>query len=200
MIRLSERVSYIKATEEPLSADVGLVFGDRCLWLYDVGNNPLITAELSGIDLPKAAVLSHFHPDHTGALADISAKRVYLSAYTKKYIGFGETVAADVYISDGAELHIFLLPSSHSKGALGLETGDFAFLGDGTYAMQKGGRAVYNATLLKDTLDCLKRLSAKTFLLSHDPQYARPRGEVIAELEEIYSRRRKEEAYIEVRE
>lgn len=84
MIRLSERVSYIKATEEPLSADVGLVFGDSCLWLYDVGNNPLITAELRGIDLPKAAVLSHFHPDHTGALADAGAKRVYLSAYTKK--------------------------------------------------------------------------------------------------------------------
>ncbi len=200
MIRLSERVYYIKAVEEPLSADVGVVFGDRAAWLYDVGNSPAVSAELKGIGLPKIAVLSHFHPDHTGGLGDIAAEKVYLSAYTRKYIGFGDTVVEDVYINDGIELRIFPLPSSHSKGALGLETQGFAFLGDGIYSMQKGGRNVYNATLLKDTLDCLKRLGAKTFLLSHDPQYACPRDEVIAWLEEICSRRRKEEAYIEIKE
>ena len=197
MIKLSERISYIKATESPLSADVGLIFGDRSLWLYDVGNNTEVTREILSIDMPKNAVLSHFHPDHTGGLLSVGAERVYLSVYTKKYIGLGETVIGDVYVSDGVKLHIFPLPSSHSKGALGLEAEGFAFLGDGTYTEKKGGRYVYNATLLKDMITRLKSLEATTFLLSHDPRYALPREEVILNLEKIYSRRKKEEAYID---
>ena len=200
MLSLGERVSYIKATESPLSADVGMFFGDRSLWIYDVGNNPDVSAELESIDSPKTVILSHFHPDHTGGLAKIRAERIYLSAYTRKYIGFGETVTDDIYVRDGGELHIFPLPSSHSKGALGLEVGEYAFLGDGIYTVQKGGRYFYNATLLRDMILCLKRLDAKTFLLSHDERYSLPGSEVIAGLEEIYSRRKKEEAYIDVTE
>ena len=78
-----------------------------------------------------------------------------------------------------------------------MEAEGFAFLGDGTYTEKKGGRYVYNATLLKDMITCLKSLEATTFLLSHDPRYALPREEVILNLEKIYSRRKKEEAYID---
>ena len=38
-IYIAEYLSYWKATEAPLSADVGVIEGASGLWLYDVGNS-----------------------------------------------------------------------------------------------------------------------------------------------------------------
>ena len=193
---IADRISYIRATESPLSADVGLIFGDRYLWLYDVGNLAETTAALNDIGRPKIAVLSHFHPDHIGGLSELKCENVYLGGKTLKYVGFGEVVSSDIFVDDGVQLHIFPLPSSHAQGSLGLEVGDYAFLGDGTYATVKSGRTVYNVGLLQAQIARLKSLSAKYFLLSHDERFVIPREDVISALEEIYSCRRKDEPYI----
>lgn len=196
--KIAENIAFIKSTEDPLSADVGLIFGERYLWLYDVGNNPYTTRCLNDIDSPKNAVLSHFHPDHIGALSRLSIENVYLGAKTLKYIGYGAVVRGDVHIDDGVKLHLFELPSSHAQGSIGLEVGDYAFLGDGIYSNVKSGREVYNAGLLQAQIAKLKSLSAKYFLLSHDERYIVPRGKIISELERIYSRGQKNDAYIAV--
>ena len=193
---LCERISYIKSSENPLSADVGMVEGERFLWLFDVGNNPDVTAFLNGINRPKNAVLSHFHADHIGGLKNLDCNTVYLGARTLKYTGLGEVVHGDLYIDDGIKLHIFELPSSHASGSIGLEVGDYAFLGDGTYATVKNDAVVYNSGLLQAEIAKLNSLSARYFLLSHNDRYAVPRDEVIADLERIYARRKKNEAYI----
>lgn len=193
---IAERISYIRATESPLSADVGLIFGDRYLWLYDVGSFAETTSALNAIVSPKIAVLSHFHPDHIGGLSELNCDKVYLGGKTLKYVGFGEVVSGDIFVDDGVLLHIFPLPSSHAQGSLGLEVGDYAFLGDGIYATVKSGRTVYNAGLLQAQIAKLKSLSARYFLLSHNERYIIPREEVISALEEIYSHRRKDEPYI----
>lgn len=196
IVKIDEKISYIKATEAPLSADVGLIFGSEYLWLYDVGNDPETTDTLNAFDRPKNAVLSHFHADHTGAIGRLDIKTVYLGAKTQKYVGCGEVVRGDIYIDDGVKLHIFELPSSHAQGSLGLEVGDYAFLGDGIYSTVKSGREVYNAGLLQAQIAKLKSLSAKYFLLSHEQPFIRRRESVIRLLEMIYSRRQKNEAYI----
>lgn len=154
-------------------------------------------AFLKDFGKPIHCVLSHFHPDHISALGGIEPDKIYLSRNTLKYTGRGEVVDKDVLFSDGVDIKIFPLPSSHSKGALGLQAGDYAFLGDGTYSTVKGGRTVYNQGLLHDEIKVLKGLSAKYFLLSHDPKFVYGREEVISQLEEIYAMRTKE-PFIEI--
>lgn len=196
IIRINEHISYIKASTDPLSADVGMVFGDEFLWLFDIGADEAVIAPLNAAEKPKKAILSHFHPDHIGNLGRIALDEIYLGANTFGYTKRGNIVADDIFINDGVEMHIFPLPSSHAKGSLGMESGEYAFLGDATYATMKQGKVCYNASVLKEEIDVLKNLSARYFLLSHDEKFIRPREEVISELEEIYSKRDPKEAFI----
>lgn len=196
IIKISERLSYIKACEEPLSADVGIVLGDRYLWVFDVGAVKANAEYIRSFKKPVICVLSHFHQDHIGAIESVDAEKIYLGANTKKYVGRGEAVTDDLYFDDGVKIHIFPLPSSHAKGSIGLEADGYAFLGDGTYSCSKNGKIFYNATLLKDEIDRLRSLEAKYFLLSHDEKFVFSRGEVISELDKIYSLRQKDSPYI----
>lgn len=196
VIGITDNISYIKASEKPLSADVGIIEGDEYLWIFDVGASETVLDFLNRIEKPKKAVLSHFHPDHTANTDKVAIDEIYLGANTFNYIKRGTVVEKDVFIEDGAAIHIFSLPSSHAKGSLGLEIGDYAFLGDATYATMKQGKVCYNASVLKEEISVLKSLSAKYFLLSHDEKFIKSREEVIAELEEIYSKRNPKESYI----
>lgn len=196
IIRICDRISYIKASEEPLSADVGIIEGDECVWLFDLGCSDDAVNEINSIEKPKNAVISHFHPDHMGNLGRVNIAEVFLGTNTFKYAKCGTVVDKDIFIDDGMKIHIFPLPSSHAKGSLGMETGEYAFLGDGTYATMKQRRICYNASVLKEEIAVLKKLSAKFFLVSHDEKFIRGREEVIAELEEIYSKRDPKESFI----
>lgn len=198
IIRIADRVSYIKASDEPLSADVGMIDGDRFLWLYDVGNLPEVTAYLNSIPKPKCVVLSHFHTDHTGGLAGLKYEKLYVGQKTQKFLNAGEIATDDIYIDDGIKLHIFSLPSSHAQGSLGLEACGYAFLGDGCYSGTKSGREVYNQGLLQAETEVLKSLEAHSFLLSHKTPFVRRRTSVVRWLEKIYSKRLKNEPYIEI--
>ena len=198
--KLTNRISYIKATENPLSADVGIIEGEEFLWLYDVGNRPEVTQYLNSLAKPKCVIISHFHADHIGGLSGLEYNRLYQGATTKKYTHAGETVSGEIIIEDGITLRIFELPSSHAQGSVGLEVGNHAFLGDGIYSTVKQGRVVYNQGILQAEIKVLKSLRAENFVLSHDERYAVPRGEVIRELEEIYSRRTKNDPYITLEE
>ncbi|MBQ4642721.1 MAG: hypothetical protein IJB66_00705 [Oscillospiraceae bacterium] len=196
ILKIADKISYIKATGNPLSADVGMIEGDEYLWIFDVGADESVPMSLNVIKKPKKAVVSHFHPDHMANLEHVMLEEVFLGANTFKYAKRGTVVADDIFIDDGVKIHIFPLPSSHAKGSVGLETGDYAFLGDATYATMKQGRVCYNASVLKEEITVLKNLSAKFFLISHDEKFIRPKEEIIAELEEIYSKRDPKESFI----
>ena len=196
MIKINDRISYIKATGKPLSADVGIVEGDEFIWIFDVGADESVPISLNKIQKPKNAVISHFHPDHMVNLEHVYLNEVYLGANTFKYAKRGKVVDEDVFINDGAEIHLFSLPSSHAKGSVGMETGDYAFLGDAIYSTMKKGKVCYNASVLKEEITVLKNLSAKFFLISHDERFVRPKEEIISELSEIYSKRDPKESYI----
>ena len=196
IIKITDRISYIKATEKPLSADVGIVEGDESVWIFDVGADESVPISLNKIPKPKNAVISHFHPDHMSNLEHVDLNGVYLGANTFKYAKQGTVVDKDVFIDDGITIHIFPLPSSHAKGSLGMETGDYAFLGDATYSTTKQGKTCYNASVLKEEIAVLEKLSAKFFLISHDEKFIRPKEEIISELLEIYSKRDPKESFI----
>ena len=196
IIKITDRISYIKATEKPLSADVGIIEGDEFCWIFDVGADESVPISLNKIQKPKNAVISHFHPDHMSNLEHVDLNEVYLGANTFKYAKRGTVVDKDVFIDDGIEIHIFSLPSSHAKGSLGMEIGDYAFLGDATCSTTKQGKTCYNVSVLKEEIAVLEKLSAKFFLISHDEKFIRPKEEIISELLEIYSKRDPKESYI----
>ena len=182
--KISDTISYIPATEAPLSADIGIIRDGTETWLYDVGNDPQAIAGLNG---EYHVVLSHFHADRTGNLGLLRVRDVYVSSETQRHVGTGTVVNGDLYF--GA-LHLFPLPSSHCKGCLGLEVGgQYAFVGDALYCKSKDGAYLFSVQLVRDLLGVLKKLSAPYLLVSHHPGMVRSRAEVIAELEALYAMR-----------
>lgn len=192
--RIADQIFYLPATEKPLSADVGIVCCGEERWIFDVGASEEAAAAVNGLPGHKKVVLSHFHPDHTGNIASVKYDALYAGAYTCKKLGTGEAVCEHRYFENG--IHLFPLPSSHAKGCVGLEYGGYAFLGDGTYSAAKGGRAVYNAGLLRELIVTLEALSAEWVLQSHSEPFLCPKAEVVAELREIYARRDVKEPFV----
>ena len=184
-IVITDKISYIECSEDPLSADIGIIRDGNEVWLYDVGNDRRSMEGLSG---QYHVVLSHFHQDHVGSLDQIGIKKLYVSRETQKHVSiYGEIVEEDMYVGN---LHIFPLRSSHAKGSLGLEVdGTYAFVGDALYCKVKDGKYCYNAQLLREEIDKLKELKATCLLVSHHLGLIRKKDEVIAELEEIYAKR-----------
>ncbi len=196
IVKINDRLSYIKASEQPLSADVGIFKGKSFIWIFDLGANESVLNTINSLDGKKNAVISHFHPDHMKNLEHAVLNEVFLGANTFKYAKLGTVVTDDVFIDDGEKIHIFLIPSSHAKGSVGMEIGEYAFLGDTTYPTVKGGKACYNVSVLKEEISVLKNLEAKYFLLSHNKNFIRKKEDVIKYLEEIYSNRNPKESYI----
>ncbi len=193
-IRISDTISYIEASDDPLSADIGIIRRDNGIWLYDVGNGE---KNIVGLNGNYHIVLSHFHTDHTGNIDRIQARALYVSKETHGHIRRGTIVRGDVCM-DG--LRVFQLPSSHARGCLGLEVDEeYAFVGDGLYCKVRDGCFVYNATLLKDEILVLEKLKASRLLVSHFKGLIRERDEVTEELKEIYGKREKDNPEIRIR-
>ena len=193
-IRINDKISYIEASDNPLSADIGIIEDNGSTWLYDVGNGEKSICGLDGI---YHVVLSHFHPDHTGNISRVRTESIYVSRETYAHVQCGTVVNDDLYIGN---LHIFPLPSSHTKGSLGLEVdGEYAFIGDALYSKVKDGYYIYNAQLLKNEIQVLSALRAPNLLVSHFKGLIREKVAVIDELRTIYGMREKNTSEIMVR-
>ncbi len=198
-ILIDGRLSYWKATLEPLSADIGVLEGDRYMWFFDVGNGSEAADCIRSLPGPKRVILSHFHQDHIGNWREAAFETLYQGAYTFRYTGVGEVIRGCRTLEDGVPIRLFEIPSSHAKGCIGLEVdGKYAFLGDATYCTAKNtqGRLAYNANLLADEINVLRSLKAPYFLLSHSDAFVRRKEDVLSELEEIFARRDPQSAYI----
>lgn len=193
-IVINEKISYIECSDDPLSADIGIIRNGDAVWLYDVGSDERAISELTG---NYNVVLSHFHQDHTGNIGKLNIKEAFVSHETKRHVQMGTVADRDIYIDN---LHIFPLPSSHCKGCLGLEVDEtYAFVGDALYSKFRDGYYIFNAQLVKEEIAVLKKLKAPYLLVSHFKGMVRRRNEVIAELEELYHYRDKNSSEIKVK-
>lgn len=105
----------------------------------------------------------------------------------------------EITITDGITLKILPIPSSHAKGSLGmLVDNEYLFLGDAAYSGTRHGRHIYNVQLLKELIQLLHTLSVKYICLSHNEPFVKSSEEIIAWLEEIYTKREKNNPYIEI--
>ena len=219
VVKLTDRIHYLQMSNDPLSADVIAVRGDRSWWIFDVGacdeavqfiNELPRILEGDAANLAKNVVISHFHRDHllnvqrmySGEISlDINA--LYVGAYTSKTFGEVEGVAKNVVMEplafdDGVQIQILPMPNSHAKGSLALIVDDYVFLGDATYPMVgHGSPDVYNVQILGEQIKLLKTLKPTRFCLSHKRGLVRDKTSVLMFLESVYARRRKNENYIE---
>lgn len=199
-IKINENICCIEASFDPLSADIGIIRESGAVWLFDVGNGSFSLEELkkklSGNEKVNVA-LSHFHADHTGNIAEVSADEIYASKETIRHIGRGNIITEDTYFG---QLHVFPLPSSHCKGSIGLEIGEYVFVGDALYCRAKDDVCIYNAQLLKEEIRLLKTLRADKVIQSHFKGLIRRKDDVIAELEEIYRLRKANDPEIRFKE
>ena len=232
-IKITDTISYIKASEEPLSADVGMMEGEEYLYLFDVGNGEEVAEYINAIPKKKRVILSHFHPDHMGNIGRIPFETVFFGVNTEKYFQnyianyvqerfqelpgalvkvFGdtendrktgfvkyETVLAPVQIEDGVGISIYPVPNSHAKGSLLLQVdGEYIFIGDSLYSKVQDNKYVYNAQLLKEEMELLKKLPGEHIFSSHEKNPLKEKKGVVRFLEQIYERRQKNDAYIHI--
>ena len=84
-MKINDKIFYIKASEEPLSADVIFVEGQEYLYVFDVGNNEEVAEYINAIPKKKRVILSHFHPDHMGNIGRVKFDTVFFGVTTEKY-------------------------------------------------------------------------------------------------------------------
>jgi len=226
--KLSDRISYSKASEEPLSSDVIIIEGDRYTYFFDVGNNEEVAEYLNTLPKKKKIVISHFHQDHMGNVGRVSFEGIYMGAETEKHLqkyipDYAKERMSElrmamenlmtgekgepkyqipwerILIQDGVTLEIHPIPNSHAKGSLVLMIDEmYLFLGDSLYPKVQEDHYVYNAQLLKEEIELLKRLPAEMVFSSHEARPLKRKDGVVRFLEQIYAKREKGEPYIRV--
>lgn len=212
--QVNDVISYVPASMNPLSSDIGIVRGTERTYLYDVGSSLPALKYINSLPDNKAIIISHFHGDHTWWLSDhthgehgvasddnisTNYNRPRFSALYVSNESYKHTVPKDkptdpvelvkekVVIDDGVHLEIIPIPCTHCKGSLILTVdGEYAFLGDSTYANRVNGVTYYNAQLLKSEIEVLEALPQEKFLLSHDNKFVRPKKAVLRQLKSIY--------------
>ncbi|MCR4940431.1 MAG: MBL fold metallo-hydrolase [Treponemataceae bacterium] len=186
MINLTDAISYLPASTEPFSCDIGFIKGPDCTWVFDVGVGENAAKAINSLQGPKKILLSHFHPDHIGNLPFVTYDELYVSSNTKKYTKCGSIIEK---ATDFDGIRILPMPSSHAKGCLVLVAGDYAFLGDGAFCMYKGSDHLYNVQLLASMIAFLESLDCRYFCLSHEQNFVQHKATVLAIYREIYERR-----------
>ena len=196
---ITDRISFLPSSEDPLSADVYVIRGDHRSYIVDVGSCDAAYDLISSIE-KRIIIITHFHDDHMKNLMrlDITDEELYLTAQDRKVLGTyapskqGTIVESIIEIRDGVKIVIAPIPSSHAKGSLGVIVDDeYLLLGDGFYCSAKG----YNVSLLSEEIKALKALSFTKVIMSHD-ETVYSRDDVMAQLEGFYAKRTKDSPFI----
>lgn len=198
-VSITDNISYIPASEGPLSCDVVFIKTNQATWIFDTGVTSEAAKEIKEVQGKKNIVISHFHPDHILNLARVSCDNLYVSKNTKKYTLKGTVVTGSETFLEEPEIKVMELPSCHAKGCLMLICGEYAFLGDGTYVKPlQHKKFVYNAQILLETIKTLEKLDVKYLCMSHDSNFVQRKEVVLKLYKGIYSRREADNPIIDV--
>lgn len=185
-IYINDKISFFEASDNPLSADIGIVCGNSFIWLFDSGCGNSSLEAINSLSGNKNLIISHFHPDHMANALNVNTSSLYVGANTYKYLKCGSIVEKDLFFDDGVKIHIFPFASTHAKGSLAMEVNEeYVFLGDAIYPGTKNGKRAYNAGFLREQIKSLKEIKAHSVLLSHRMNTCKPKDELINELETI---------------
>ena len=192
---LTPYLSLLPSSDIPLSADVYFIRGARYTYIVDVGRNDDAFEAIKNTP-DKKVIITHFHEDHTENLRRlmIPEEDLYVGGYTRKGVGYGTEITSQTVIDDGIKLVITPIPNSHAKGSLCVAVNDeYLIMGDAFYSNVKG----YNVSQLGEEIKLLKNLEYKYVLMSHKEKL-HEKNEVIKILEDIFSKREKDNPFIQV--
>ena len=193
MNRMDERITFLEASENPLSADVYFIEGDEYTYIIDSGSNDAAFENISSIN-KKKMIITHFHQDHCANMnrIEIPDENLYVGKHTQKTIGKGTIVKSEIIINDGIKIRILPIENSHARDSLCITVNDeYLFLGDSFYSNVKG----YNVSLLHGEIALLERTAFDKAVLSHDNTIY-DRDYILGNLKEIFALRQKNEPFI----
>lgn len=163
MNTLATYLQQVPSSNDPLSADVYLIHGERCEYLFDVGNNEESLRVISGITKDKVVILSHLHDDHIGNIDNVDYKELYVGDLTYEKIRKGKVVENELLIHDGVKMEIKHCPSPHTGGSLIVTiNNEYTLLADLYFT-----RPVFDRQAAHSMMEVLKAIETKYFVASH---------------------------------
>lgn len=163
MKKLSDKVSYLESSFNPLSAEVVMIKRNNLTVFYDCGASDEAFELINNCPGDKIVVLSHFHEDHAFNALRLDIP-IYCSKYTLKRIPNG------VLYKQGTDFKIYDFPSFHSKGCLAiyLPNEKLLMIGDGIYPKDE---RYYNLSIINNQIKFLNDLNIDNILISHKKQF-----------------------------
>ena len=160
---ITERIKYLPATCDPLSADVYFIEGDKYCYIYDVGNDNNSLHHINEVEKEKTIVLSHYHKDHVGNIDCINYRNLYVGKKTYETIGKGKLVEDVITINDGVKIEIIHCTSPHTDGSLILNVdNEYTLIADLYFT-----RPPFDRDKAIEMIDILKNINTKYFVISH---------------------------------
>ena len=184
MKAIGNKIKYLPATNDPLSADVYCIEGDKYCYVYDVGNDDRSLRYINQIGKEKVVVLSHHHKDHTGNIVGLHYRNLYVGKKTYEDIGKGVIVEDGLTIHDGVRIDVFHCPSPHTEGSLIVTVdNEYTLIADLYFT-----RPPFDKEKAVKMLETLKTIDTKHFVISHqEDEKLIPKDKLIAELTDYFN-------------
>lgn len=184
MNTISEKIEYLPATNDPLSADVYCIEGDKYCYVYDVGNDDRSLQYINQIGKEKVIVLSHHHKDHTANIASLRYRDLYVGKKTFEAIGTGVIVEDKLTINDGVKIDVTYCTSPHTDGSLIITIdNEYTLIGDLYFT-----RPPFDKEKAMKMIDSLRDIDTKYFVVSHqENEKVIPKEKLISELTDYFN-------------
>ena len=163
MNAIGGKIKYLPATNDPLSADVYLIDGDKYCYIYDVGNNENSLHYINQLVKEKVVILSHYHKDHAGNIAGLHYRNLYIGKKTHESIGKGIIIEDKLTINDGVKIEIAHCVSPHTDGSLIITVdNEYTLIADLYFT-----RPPFDKEKAMKMIDSLRSIDTKYFVISH---------------------------------
>lgn len=179
MNTIGRRIRYLTASNDPLSADVYCIEGDKYCYVYDVGNDDRSLQYINQIGKEKVVVLSHHHKDHTGNIVGLHYRDLYVGKKTYEVIGKGIIVENTLTINDGVRIDVSHCISPHTDGSLIITVdNEYTLIADLYFT-----RPPFEREKAMKMIESLRDIDTKYFVISHqEDEKVIPKDKLIAEL------------------
>ena len=179
MNTISRKIKYLPATNDPLSADVYCIEGDKYCYVYDVGNDERSLQYINQIGKEKVVVLSHHHKDHTGNIVGLHYRDLYVGKKTHEIIGKGIIVEDALTINDGVRIDVSHCVSPHTESSLIITVdNEYTLIADLYFT-----RPPFDKEKSMKMIDSLRSIDTEYFVISHQEDgKVIPKDKLIVEL------------------
>lgn len=179
MNTIGKRIKYLPALNDPLSADVYCIEGDKYCYVYDVGCDDRSLRYINQIGRETVVILSHHHKDHTGNIVDLHYRDLYVGKKTYEIIGKGIIVEDTLTINDGVRIDVIHCISPHTDGSLIITVdNEYTLIADLYFT-----RPPFEKEKAMKMIETLRNIDTKYFVISHqEDEKVIPKDKLITEL------------------